>query len=112
MGGIVAPIAAAVGGSAGFGSIITSVLGTVLSSALAPKPPSPQAPPAPPAPAPAPTPPAQVTQVGQEEPVVDTEAARVRATKRRKAAEDRRLFALSESQDDDTVILTKSILGE
>lgn len=52
-----------------------------------------------------------VEEVKDEEPIVDTEAARVRASKRRKAAEDRRLFNLG-GTDDETVILTKSLLGD
>jgi len=96
--------------------IIASVAGSVLSSALAPSKPSapaaiqqaiPQAAPEPEAPEPVVS---KAEDLG-EEPVVDTEAARVRAAKRRKSAEDRRLFALGEDNDE-TVILTKSLLGE
>ena len=74
--------------------------------------PAPAAPPPPPAVAPAPVAPqvAEASDTVGQEPVVDTEAARVRASKRRKAAEDERLFSLSDSSD--SVVLTKSLLGD
>ena len=67
--------------------------------------------PPPPAPAPAPEPPKESTadDIKGEEPVVDTEAARVRASKRRAAAETN-LTNLSE--EDESTILTKSLLSE
>jgi hypothetical protein len=46
-----------------------------------------------------------------EAPVVDTEAARVRAIRRRKAAQDAQLFSLSEG-DSEATIITKSLLGD
>ena len=88
-------------------------LASGLLSAGAPSAPAASAAPAAPA-AVAPPPAPEVSsapEVKREEPVVDTEAARIRAQKRRKAAEDRRLFALSE-EDSDAVVLTKSLLGE
>lgn len=109
MGGFVAPLATSLGGASG---ILGSVVSTVLSSALAPGAPSPAAPPAPPPVQAAPEPAPAVEKVDDaKEPVVDTEAARIRASKRRKAAEDKQLFALSEDSND-SVILTKSLLGE
>lgn len=115
MGGIVsavAPVASALGGG---GGVFGQILGTVLSSALAPSAPSaptPTAAPAAPSAAPAPEAPTEssAADVAAEEPVIDTEAARVRAAKRRKAAEDEKLFSLS--SQDDSVVLTKSLLGD
>lgn len=92
---------------------IFSAIAPVFSSLLAPDPPSYS--PAPPAPAAAPPPPppeeSSALDVSGEAPVIDSEAAKVRANKRRKAAEDRRLFSLSD-EEDSSVILTKSLLGE
>lgn len=72
--------------------------------APAPLPPPPQA-------APAPPPPTESTakEIQGEEPVVDTEAARVRAAKRRAEA-DKNLTSLSTTEE--STILTKSLLGE
>lgn len=58
----------------------------------------------------APETPKVVTEAAAEEPVVDTEAARVRAAKRRASAESTRLFNLG--SEDETVVLSKSLLGE
>lgn len=111
MGGVVAPALGALSGG-GMGGIFTSILGQVVSSIMAPDEPSPQAPPPPPAPVAEPVAPTPVvSEVKSEQPVLDTEAARVRATKRRKSAEDRKLFSLSE-EDSAANILTKSILGD
>lgn len=100
---------------AGITSIFTAiapVLGSLLGGG--PSAPTPQAPP--PAPAPAAPPPAPTVstapEVSGEEPVIDTEAAKVRAQKRRRAAEDEKLFTLSNSEEDSTsTALTKSLLG-
>lgn len=111
MGGIVAAATSAMGGMGG-GGLFSSLLSTVVSSIFSPDPPSPAAPPAPPAAAPAPQAPTPaITEVKSEQPVVDTEAARVRAAKRRKASEDKKLFSLS-SEDTETSVITKSILGD
>ena len=84
---------------------IISAIAPIFGSLFAPDPPSP-------APAPAPEAPTVSTANDiSEEPVVDTEAARVRAQKRRKAASDQKLFSLS-SDDSDSTILSKSLLGE
>lgn len=85
--------------------IASSLLGARSGPDVSPPPPAPvvqQAPEAPDV--------ATADDIG-EEPVVDTEAARIRAQKRRKTAEERRLFSLTET-DDTSVILTKSLLGE
>jgi hypothetical protein len=88
---------------------LAPVVGTLLSGGGSAPAPAPT--PAAPAPAPAPVAPEPTVKEAAESPVIDTEAARVRAVKRRKAAESDRLFALS-SEDDSAVILTKSLLGE
>ena len=91
---------------------IISAIAPIFGSLFAPDPPSPAPAPAAPAPAPAPEAPTVSTANDiSEEPVVDTEAARVRAQKRRKAASDQKLFSLS-SDDSDSTILSKSLLGE
>ena len=73
---------------------------------------SPTPAPATPVPAPAPVAPTVSTAPeSREEPVVDTEAARIRAQKRRVAAESSRLFQLTD-EDDTSVVLTKSLLGD
>lgn len=91
---------------------IAPIMGTLLGGGS--EPPSPAPAPPPPAPAPAPEAPkvSEAPDVSQEEPVVDTEAAKVRANKRREAAEQRRLFSLSDEQNDGSVVLTKSLLGD
>lgn len=93
--------------------IIASVAGSVLSSAITGGMGGDDGPSLPAVPEAAPVPEAPVVSKAKdvEEPVVDTDAARVRAAKRRKGAEDRRLFALGE-EDDETVVLTKSLLGD
>lgn len=116
MGAAIAPIASSLaGGSAlGGGGLFGTILSSVASNMFAPDTPSAPAPAAlPPAPEPqaAPVAPPAVEKVATQEPVVDTEAARVRAAKRRKEAGDRRLFSLSK-QEDESVVLTKSLLGE
>ena len=70
-----------------------------------------QAPPAPPAAAPAPVAPsvAKAEDTSGSAPVLDTEAARVRALKRRQASSDNQLIGLSES---DSSTISKSLLGE
>lgn len=116
MGGVVSAVAsvatAASGG--GIGGILGSVVSNVLSNALAPSPPSPPTPaplPAAPEAAPAPEAPTTVSEAGQE-PVVDVEAAAVRARKRRSETGDRRRLLGLSGENDDSVILTKSLLGE
>jgi|DEB0MinimDraft_3_1074331.scaffolds.fasta_scaffold16435_3 hypothetical protein len=70
----------------GFLGIIGSVLSSVMSSLLAPKAPSPQPLPPPPAPAPAPEPPEDPSKKEEEDVgVVDPEAAKQRALRRRKS---------------------------
>lgn len=98
------------GGIAAIAPILSAV-GSVAGAFLQPEPPAPAPPPPAPAPAPAPPPPeeSRAQDVATEEAVVDTEAARVRAQKRRKAAEDKKLFALEE--EDRSTSLTKSLLG-
>ncbi len=105
------------GGGGIIGSIISSVFSTVLSSALAPSAPSAPAPaPAPPPPAVEPVPeapePANVSELGADAQVavVDTEAAKSRAVKRRRAANQKTLFGLSSESDTENV--SKSLLGE
>ena len=83
---------------------------TLLGGLLGGGAPEPAAAPPPPAVAKAPEAP-EVAQVEDVEPVVDVDAARRRAASRRATAEKTRLFALSPS-DDETVVLTKSLLGE
>lgn len=88
---------------------IAPIAGTLLGGGSAP---APAAPPPPPAPAPAPPAPtvSSAPEAGLETPVVDTEAARVRAAKRRKAAADAQLFSLSDTSE--SSVLTKSLLGD
>ena len=62
-----------------------------------------------PAPAPAPQAPEVVSEASAE-PVTDTEAARVRAQKRRASNADKSLFKLG--SEDETTTLSKSLLGE
>ena len=109
--------------SAALAPLLTSVLGSVASGfigqAFAPDPPNLPAPAAPPpAPEVVPTPVApevvkEPTEVAKasEAAVIDTEAARVRATKRRRASQETQLLRLN-TEEDDAVILTKSLLGE
>jgi hypothetical protein len=105
-----------------FVPLLTSILPTILGSFLAPEAPQPQQAPAAPQPAPAPIAPqvapeapapvkSEVPEISRQEPVIDQEASRVRAVKRRTAAKDRQLFALSQ-EDDSATILTKSLLGD
>ena len=85
--------------------------GTILSAVSSKKAPGGSSAPAVPAAAEAPAAPevsgADDVDPGQAQ--VDTEAARVRASKRRKASEGKRLFSLE--QEDDSVTLTKTLLG-
>ncbi len=97
-----------------FGPIISAIapiLGTLLGGSA---PQAPQASPAPAAPAAVAPPPAPEVSTAKDvkanAPVIDAEAARVRAQKRRRASEDRRLFSLS-TDESDSVTLTKSLLG-
>ncbi len=93
------------------GAAVAIIAGSIIAGMLAPKPETPDFPQlAPPTPAEAPEAPEPVVQAASEEPVIDSEAARVRATKRRRASEESKLFPLS-STDDDAVVLTKSLLG-
>ena len=91
---------------------VAPIFGTLLGGGN--EPPTPAAPPQAPAPAPAPAAPevSQAEDVVQEQPAVDKEAAKVRAMKRRESAEQRRLFSLNDEQDDGSVVLTKSLLGD
>lgn len=91
---------------------VAPIASTLLGGLMSPEPPAPA--PLPPAPTPAEAPPVpEVTKAEDlgEEPVVDTEAARVRAAKRRKEASQRQLFNLSGTEDE-SVVLTKSLLGD
>ena len=89
---------------------IAPIFGTLLGGGSSPPAPAPPPPPPPVQPAPPPPEVSTAPDVG-EEPVIDSEAARLRASKRRKAAEDEKLFALSEDSND-AVSLSKSLLGE
>lgn len=95
-----------------FLKIAAPLVGSILSSAMAPSAPSPAPAPSAPAAASAPKPPtaSDAPDIAGPEAVVDTEAARIRAQKRRTNSEQRKLFSLS-STDDDSVSLTKSLLG-
>lgn len=109
------PIGLGVAGAAAGGGGFASILGAIvpLIGALAGGGGGGQSAPAAPAPAPAPEAPDTSTaaDVG-EEPIVDTEAARVRAQQRRAASlEDDTLTGLSESSKT-AVNLTNSLLGE
>lgn len=103
------------GGLVAFAPVIEAIApiaSTLLGGLMSPSAPTPA--PLPPAPTPAEAPPVpEVTKAEElgEEPVVDTEAARVRAAKRRKEASQRQLFNLSNSEDE-SVVLTKNLLGE
>ena len=109
-GGIGLSAVAGIASGGGLGGFFTSILTNVITSALAPSAPSPAALPAAPAPAEVPKAPAAVTKAGPE-PVIDTEAAGVRARKRRaEAAGKRRLLGLA--TEDDSVLLSRSLLGE
>ena len=103
--------AGAAGGLGGIGSILGAVVPLI--GAIAGGGGGQQAAPAAPAAAPAPAPPEVSTAADvSEEPIVDTEAARVRAQQRRSAAEeDETLTGLSESSKT-AVNLTNSLLGE
>lgn len=90
--------------------IIASVAGAVAGKLLESKPDIPDVPTAPQV-VQTPEAPEPVLETQDSEPVIDTEAARVRASKRRKQATDRRLFNLT-NRDDETVVLSKSLLGE
>ena len=105
--------AAGAGGGLGvLGSIISAVVPALMQSS-APTPPAPAPLPPPPQPAEAPKAPEVADTITQPEQVVDTEAARVRAQKRRAEAESRQqLLSLGEQQEDESVTLTKSLLGE
>lgn len=97
-------------------SSISPVLSAVstFSTLLGGAPDSPSAAPAPAAPSAVAAPAAPETSSAADvasSPVVDTEAARVRAQKRRSSAEQRKLFSLSE-EDSESTVLTKSLLGE
>lgn len=78
-----------------------------------PEPPQMQAPPPPPPPAPLPATPkvASDAELAASEAVVDTDAARIRALKRRKAAGENNLFELSQPTNS-SITLSKTILGE
>lgn len=91
---------------------IAPVLGSLLGGGSSA--PSPAPAPAAPAAAPAPEAPEVSTaaDVDQEQPVIDSEAAKIRANKRRESAEQRKLFTLSDEEDDGSVVLTKSLLGD
>lgn len=92
--------------------VVAPLFGTLLTSAMAPKPPAVQPLPAPPQVAPPPPTPevTKAEEVATETPV-DTEAARVRAAKRRKEAEGQNLLSLTPASSD-VEVLTKSLLGE
>ena len=108
---------------AGFGTLLGNVLvptalsvagrkaGAVVAKALQPA----QEPTPPIAPVAAPQAPQVATapEITKAEPeaVIDTEAAKVRARKRRTQQEQSNLFSLTQS-DDAAVVLTKSLLGE
>ena len=112
MAGAIGAITSTIGASSGVGGLLGNVVSTVLSSALSgggQSAPAPQA--MPQAPAPVQAPPAPEVTQAEAETVTDPEAARVRARKRRSEATDRQLFALSE-EDDDATILTKTLLGD
>jgi len=110
-----APLGLGAAGAAAGGGGLGSLLGAIvpLIGALAGGGGSQQAAPAAPAPAPPPVPPTVSTaaDIG-EEPIVDTEAARVRAQQRRAEAEqESTLFNLSE-ESKTAVSLTETLLGE
>jgi len=110
MGSAVSAIAPILSGP--LGSTVAGTLAKVLTGA--PKAPASSPAPAAPAAAPAPEAPAPVESSAPEAgeaPVVDTEAARIRAAKRRKAASDRNLFDLNDPTQN-SAVLTKSLLGE
>jgi len=111
MGAFIAPVLAAA--AAPGAATLLGGLGTVASLVTASKgaPSSSPAPAAPAALAAPAAPEASVAPEAQEAPVADTEAARVRAIKRRKASEDTNLFSLS-GEDSSSTTLTKSLLGE
>jgi hypothetical protein len=88
---------------------VAPVAGTILSSVIGGKPSAPSLPPAPAPAAPATAP--DVATTASPEPVVDVEAARTRAAKRRAEARQKQLFSLSGESDDDSVVLTKTLLG-
>ncbi len=101
------------GGKGSIGKAGLSMLTSLMGGSDAPEPPQMQPPPPIPAPAPAPPPPTESSakEVGGEETVIDSEAAAIRAGKRRRNAETDNLFDLSQPADTSTS-LSKSILGE
>ena len=106
------------GFAAAIGPVLSAIspalgpLSTILSSVMAPKPPEQSSAPAAPEVAPAPPPPTESSadDVSSGTPAVDAEAARVRAGKRRKASESKKLFSLG-AEEDESVTLTKTLLG-
>lgn len=111
----IAPLSGVVGSGGLGGGLLGSVFSTVAKAAFSSAPDAPSAAPAPQAPAAAVAP--EAPPVVSDAPeaaqaaVVDTEAARVRALKRRQEAEGRRLFTLDD-EDDESSVLTKNLLGE
>lgn len=99
------------GGGKGVLSAVAPIIGNLMSDTSEPPAPAP-APPVPTlAPAPAIPPVASTAQdVKSQEAIVDTEAAQIRASKRRKNALDTNLFSLT-SADNSASVLTKSLLG-
>lgn len=90
--------------------VVTSLLGAF--GGGGPSAPSPAPAPPPPAPAPLPPPP-EVSSAPEasSEPVIDSEAARIRAQKRRQANQDQSLTSLN-TEESSSASLTKSILGD
>jgi len=106
-------MASAGGGKGSMGKAGLSMLTSLMGGQDAPEAPQMQAPPPVPAVAPAPPPPTESTakDAGGEEAIIDSEAARIRAQKRRAGSESDNLFALS-APAEGSATLTKSILGE
>ncbi len=103
---------AAAGGAGGLGSILGAIvplIGAIAGGGGGGQ----QSAPAPPPVAPAPAPPEVSTAADvAEEPIVDTEAARVRAQQRRTAAEDEETLTGLSDASKTAVNLTNSLLGE